>query len=236
MWSRVRAPRWVYCVGGGTKKNIFFYSIRAPRIELGTFCVWGRRHNQLDQARQLLSYDKEKKIFFLLRPLPYTAAGEIRTRDPLFTKQVQWPLCYSGSAVYVNTAGQWSSGMILALGARGRGFDSHLTPVGKIFFFSSPTPPLPLASLCVAGEKGKKKQQGLKLEGFEPPTFGSGIRRAANCAIASYNSYLLITCYYLFYLKNKRNNVIMENPSFDLGACTLRTYRSSDWANPPCSY
>ena len=25
----------------------------------------------------------------------------------------------------------------------------------------------------------------MKLEGFEPPTFGSGIRRAANCAIAS---------------------------------------------------
>ena len=25
----------------------------------------------------------------------------------------------------------------------------------------------------------------MKLEGVEPPTFGSGIRRAANCAIAS---------------------------------------------------
>ena len=25
----------------------------------------------------------------------------------------------------------------------------------------------------------------MKLEGFEPPTFGSGIRRATNCAIAS---------------------------------------------------
>ena len=25
----------------------------------------------------------------------------------------------------------------------------------------------------------------MKLEGFEPPTFGSGIRRAASCAIAS---------------------------------------------------
>ena len=37
----------------------------------------------------------------------------------------------------------------------------------------------------------------MKLEGFEPPTFGSGIRRAANCAIASllvvikYNNRLL---------------------------------------------
>ena len=44
------------CVGEGTavgKKNIF--SIRAPRIELGTFCVLSRRHNQLDQARQLYS-------------------------------------------------------------------------------------------------------------------------------------------------------------------------------------
>ena len=30
--------------------------LRAPRIELGTYCVWGNRHNQLDQARLILIY------------------------------------------------------------------------------------------------------------------------------------------------------------------------------------
>ncbi len=31
----------------------------------------------------------------------------------------------------------------------------------------------------------------MKLEGVEPPTFGSGIRRAANCAIASQKIFLV---------------------------------------------
>ena len=30
----------------------------------------------------------------------------------------------------------------------------------------------------------------MKLEGVEPPTFGSGIRRAANCAIASTRKFI----------------------------------------------
>lgn len=30
----------------------------------------------------------------------------------------------------------------------------------------------------------------MKPEGFEPPTFGSGIRRATNCAMASNKKYI----------------------------------------------
>ena len=37
--------------------------------------------------------------------------------------------------LYYIFMGHWSSGMILALGARGRGFDSHMTPYKSICFF-----------------------------------------------------------------------------------------------------
>ena len=54
-------------------------------------------------------------------------------------------------------------------------------------------PRIELGTHCVLGNCHNQldqaraiKQYHMKLEGFEPPTFGSGIRRATNCAIASY--------------------------------------------------
>ena len=41
--------------------NYYMIIIRAPRIELGTYCVLSNRHNQLDQARlESMRYQKEK--------------------------------------------------------------------------------------------------------------------------------------------------------------------------------
>ena len=36
-----------------TQYHYYIYILRAPRIELGTYCVLGSRHNQLDQARTI---------------------------------------------------------------------------------------------------------------------------------------------------------------------------------------
>ena len=38
--------------------------IRAPRIELGTYCVWSSRHNQLDQARWDVDRVSAGLVFF----------------------------------------------------------------------------------------------------------------------------------------------------------------------------
>ena len=48
-------------------------------------------------------------------------------------------------------------------------------PVSASFFFYSTSPPLLLKTKIKSLGVGTK----MKLEGFEPPTFGSGIRRAA---------------------------------------------------------
>ena len=44
------------------KNNI--RTVRAPRIELGTYCVLGSRHNQLDQARAKIIYSIMPEVGF----------------------------------------------------------------------------------------------------------------------------------------------------------------------------
>ena len=43
--------------------EFYFSQIRAPRIELGTYCVLGSRHNQLDQARTYIDKSHVKKFY-----------------------------------------------------------------------------------------------------------------------------------------------------------------------------
>ena len=52
-------------------------------------------------------------------------------------------------------------------------------------------------------------------EGIEPSTIGLKSQRST------------------FWAKQAQYEMEMENPSFDLGASTLLTLRSSDWASPP---
>ena len=51
----------------------------------------------------------------------------------------------------------------------------------------------------------------MKLEGLEPPVFGSGIRRATNYAIAS-----LIIYYYLFWLRRDSNPRLRRDQGLNL--------------------
>ena len=55
--------------------------------------------------------------------------GGLAQSEERYVRNVEVPGSKPGfSTIEFKLMGQWSSGMILASGARGRGFDSHLTP------------------------------------------------------------------------------------------------------------
>ena len=78
--------------------------------------------------------------------------------------------------------GQWSSGMILASGARGRGFDSPLAPCLSFrdFWPSKPQKKLLVGESNPGRPRDRRKcyqlhQPGKGTTGFEPVTAGSAI-------------------------------------------------------------
>ncbi len=54
--------------------------IRAPRIELGTYCVLGSRHNQLDQARIFYTYTYVSNIY-IRKYFEYTRVSKYWKRE-----------------------------------------------------------------------------------------------------------------------------------------------------------
>ena len=71
-------------------KNIF--SVRAPRIELGTYCVWSSRHNQLDQARKCVDDKKRRGRHFRVHRHCHTPyAQSMRLKIIFCNRIVCWP-------------------------------------------------------------------------------------------------------------------------------------------------